>query len=190
MLKIEVKGKEVYDEITNTFIYTEDTTLLLEHSLKSLSEWESIHKESFMEKFASNQMNAKDISDYIKCMVIEPKDVSDDIILSMTKENLENIINYINDSKTATTFNDRQTKEYTNRFSKKEIITAEIIYYWMIALEIPLECENWHLNKLLTLIRVCSIKNSPNGKKMSKREILASNKALNAQRRAKLGSKG
>ena len=111
-------------------------------------------------------------------MTLTP-DVGDDIFRGLTNENIETIRNYINDSMTATTFSDRENRKFN-----REIITSEIIYYWMISLNIPVEFEIWHLNSLITLIRVCNVKNQP-PKKMSKNEVLNHYLALNASRRKK-----
>ena len=102
---------------------------------------------------------------------------------SLTSKNIQQINEYIDEPMTATTFNE------TNNTSNREIVTSELIYYWMFSLNIPMECQKWHLNRLLTLIRVCNIKNQP-PKKMSRRDIINRNAALNAARRSKLNSKG
>lgn len=189
-LRLLIKGREVYDEETNTFYNFEDTELVLVHSLKSVYHWEATHKEPFMQKYGDNKMTSEETMDYIKCMIVEPKEYDEDILNALTRADLEKISNYINDPMTATTFNEKNLKMMTSGpVVNREIITAEIVYYWMTALSIPFECDEWNLNQLLTLIRVCSIKNSP-GKKMSTKDIFASNKSLNAMRRAKLGSKG
>ena len=187
-LRIEVVDKEIYDEETNTFYNIENTVLVLEHSLKSLYRWEALYKTPFMSKYDDNRMNAQETFDYIKCMLVEPKDVDDEVLKAIAPEDIKRIMDYINDPMTATTFKEDKKGGAGVRRSR-EIITAEIIYYWLVSLQIPFECDTWNLNQLLTLVRVCSIKNAP-GKKMSNKEILASNKMLNAQRRAKLGSRG
>ena len=102
----------------------------------------------------------------------------------MTSENVEKIKAYIDAPMTATTF----SKQENTRFNR-EIITNEIIYYWMISLNIPVEFQKWHLNKLLTLIRVCNVKNQPS-KKRSKRDIMSTNAAINAARRKQMNTKG
>ena len=126
-----------------------------------------------------------EVMDYIKCMCVEELEDENDLY-RLSEENVSDINAYIQDSMTATTFSDFSDNKNTK---SREIITSEIIYYWMIANNIPFECQYWHLNKLLTLIKVCSIKNSPE-KKMSTSEILSRNKALNAARRKKMNSKG
>lgn len=194
-IKIHIIGRELYDESRDLFYKIDDVDLVLRHSLKSLSMWESEYKVSFMEKFGQPEMSTKAVIDYIAFMVVKPRNFLDyyekhpEILTGILPRDITRIKDYIQDPMTATVFNDKAIKSMGATSSKKEIITAEIIYYWMTALSIPFECENWNLNKLLTLIRVCSIKNAPS-KNMSKKDILSSNKSLNAVRRAKLGSKG
>ena len=155
-------------------------TLQLEHSLVSLSKWES----KWCKPFLSNKgLTDEESLDYIKCMVIS-KNVNPEVFDHFTKDNVKAVIDYINAPMTATTF----SKE-SNGKTNKEVVTSELIYYWMIAYNIPSEYQKWHLNRLLTLIRVCGIKNAP-PKKMGKGEIMRNNAALNAARRAKLHSKG
>lgn len=131
---------------------------------------------------SDKQKSTEETLDYIKCMTIT-QNVDDKSYYGLTAKNIEDINNYIGASMTATTFIDDDKK------NNREIITSEVIYYWMIALNIPMECQKWHLNRLLTLIRVCNIKNNP-PKKMSRKEIMSRNAALNAARRKKLNSKG
>ena len=171
---------EMWDEANEVFIPPKTVTLQLEHSLVSLSKWES----KWCKPFLSNKgLTDEESLDYIKCMVIS-KNVNPEVVDHFTKENVKAVIDYINAPMTATTF----SKE-SNGKTNKEIVTSELIYYWMIAYNIPSEYQKWHLNRLLTLIRVCGIKNAP-PKKMGKGEIMRNNAALNAARRAKLHSKG
>lgn len=179
MLTIVVPDTEMFDERTNEFITSKKQTLQLEHSLVSLSKWESKWKKPFLTK---NEKTIDETIDYIKCMTIT-QNVDPIIYKCLSKENINEINQYISDPMTATTFNDANNK--TNR----EIITSELIYYWMVSLNIPMECQKWHLNRLLTLIRVCNIKNTP-PKKMNKRDIMNRNAALNAARKKRLGTKG
>lgn len=194
-LKITIQGREIYDETKNLFYTIESKRLVLRHSLKSLTAWESIHKVSFLEKFGTDEISDKAMIDYIALMVIEPINFWDyyeehpEVMSGLTRQDVINIKSYIQDPDTATTFNDKNIKSMGVKSRKKEIVTSEIIYYWMTVLGIPFECENWNLNRLLTLVRVCSLKNAPS-KKMSRRDTIASNKSLNAMRRAQLGSKG
>ena len=180
MLRITIPATEVYDETTNEFINAKEVTLQLEHSLVSLSKWESKWCKSF---FSKEEKSMEETVDYIKCMTIT-QNVPPETYNRLTQDHIEQISNYINAPMTATYFSDdRQGR------SSRETITSELIYYWMIALNIPFKCEKWHLNRLLTLIRVCNIKNQP-PKKMSRREIISRNAALNEVRRKQLNSKG
>lgn len=180
MLQITVPGIELYDEKNQEFIYLKERTLQLEHSLVSLSKWESKWCKPFISK--TNKTD-EEIRDYVKCMTIT-QNVEPEIYDRLTSKNFDEIETYINAPMTATTF-----KEGRGGKKNTGIITNEIIYYWMFSLGIPKECEKWHLNRLLTQIRVCNEKNAPS-KKMSKSEIMKQNAAMNAARRQKLNSKG
>ena len=182
MIRILLPEKELYDEVNNKFVYLPSRELILEHSLVSISKWESKWHKSFLN---TDDKSFDEVMDYIKCMCVEELEDENDLY-RLSEENVSDINTYIQDSMTATTFSDFSDNKNTK---SREIITSEIIYYWMIANNIPFECQYWHLNKLLTLIKVCSIKNSPE-KKMSTSEILSRNKALNAARRKKMNSKG
>ena len=186
MLTITIPEQEAWNPKTNEFIRVPKQTIVLEHSLVSLSKWESKYHKPFLGK---DKKTEAEIIDYIRCMTITPN-VEEDVyeLLANDKKELTKINDYIQNSMTATTFYERKNTNQAGRPSR-EIITAELIYYWMVSYQIPFTCEKWHLNKLLTLIRVCNVKND-NGKKMSKNEILSNNKALNAARRAKLHTKG
>lgn len=182
MLKITIPAVEMFDERTQSFIPTKEQTLQLEHSLVSLSKWESKWCKAFLKDDKTSEKTTEEILDYIKCMTIT-QNVDDDVYNRLTRSNIEKINEYISAPMTATTFYEEQTN------GKKETVTSELIYYWMISFNIPMECQKWHLNKLLTLIRVCSIKNSP-PKKMSRRDAASRYASLNAARRSKLNTKG
>lgn len=182
MLQITVPGVEMYDEKNNLFIYKKERTLQLEHSLVSLSKWESKWGKPFISK--TNDKSEEEIVDYIRCMTIT-QNVDPEVYYRLTKKNYEEIEQYINAPMTATTFK----KSVGGGRRSNETITAEIIYYWMITLNIPINFEKWHLNRLLTQIRVCNEKNTP-GKKMSKREVMSQYASLNAARKQQLNSKG
>ena len=182
MLTIVIPASEKFNEATNEFIYTKEQKLQLEHSLVSLSKWESRWHKPFLtsKKTAKTQ---DEIIDYIRCMTIT-QNVDPNVYYNLSQANADKIQKYIDDPMTATTFNELQKARPST-----EVITSELIYYWMIAYNVPVEFEKWHLNRLLTLIKVCSIKNTP-PKKMSRREIMNRNKALNASRRNALNSRG
>lgn len=181
MLTISVPiSPEGWDEVKQEFVEPKTQTLNLEHSLVSLSKWESRWKKPF---YSKSNMTDEETLDYIKCMTLN-RNVDPSVYNHLTKENIKEVIDYIGDPMTATTFSGSD-KSPVNR----EIITSELIYYWMIASNIPFECQKWHLNRLITLIRVCGIKSTP-PKKRSKRDIMSQNAALNAARRQKMNSKG
>ena len=182
MLQITIPAVEIFDERTYEFkIVAEEQTLQLEHSLVSLSKWESKWNKSFLSH--ASKASAEEMIDYIKCMTIT-KHVKPEVYNYLTDENIQQIQNYISAPMTATYFSEDPSKK-----GGREVVTAELIYYWMIALNIPVEFEKWHLNRLLTLIRVCNAKNQPS-KKMSKREIMSRNAALNAARRKQYNTTG
>ena len=179
MLTITVPGDEMFDNSTQEFVTQGDVILELEHSLVSLSKWESKHEKPFLGKA---DKTTEETLDYVRCMTLT--EVPEEIFLRLSAENFDAVNEYINAKMTATWFSEQPGSPQSS-----EVITAELIYYWMVSFSIPFECETWHLNRLFTLIRVCSIKQSK-PKKMSRSEIAARNRELNAQRRAQLGTKG
>lgn len=180
MLRITIPAIEQWDEQSQQFIQTKEQTLQLEHSLVSLSKWESKWNKPFLSKGGKT---TEETLDYIKCMTIT-QNVDPYVYNGFTAEHIDQINKYIEAPMTATTF-----VENKNNRTNREVITAELIYYWMIALNIPFECQKWHLNRLLTLIRVCNVKNAP-PKKMGKRATANHYAQLNAARRQQLNSKG
>lgn len=180
MLRITVPAVEMWDERKQEFISTKEQTLQLEHSLVSLSKWES----KWCKPFLTNKAKTNEETiDYIKFMTLT-QNVKPEVYNCLTDENLKDIYAYINAPMTATYISE-EPKGKLNR----EQVTAELIYYWMVALNIPFECQKWHLNRLMMLIRVCNIKNQP-PKKHSRREILSRNAALNAARKKQLNTNG
>ena len=180
-LPITVPARELFDPKTNLFITIKEQKIVLEHSLLSISKWESKWHKPYLSKV---QKTEEESIDYIRCMLVSPKEVDDQIFLALTPENVKSIADYISDPMTATTFKTQDQKP------NREIITNELVYFWMANFQIPFDpCEKWHFNRLMTLIEVASLKNQP-PKKMSQKEIMRQNAALNAKRRAKLHSKG
>lgn len=181
MLRITIPASELWDEKKEEFItVAKEQTLQLEHSLVSLSKWESNWHKPFLTK---EDKTYEETVDYIRCMTIT-QNVNPEVYNRLTNSNITAINKYIEDSMTATVFrNDNQ------RGGSREQVTSELIYYWMITLNIPMECQKWHLNRLLTLIRVCNIKNAP-PKKRSKSETINEWAALNAARKQKMNSTG
>ena len=168
MLEITIPEQEAFDESTNRFIKLKGMKLSMEHSLVSIYKWESKWHKPFLH---STKTNAE-VLDYIRCMTIT-QNVPDDVYYRIPQSEIDKIQAYIEDS----------------RKRKREIVTAEIIYYWMVSANVPFECQKWHLNKLLTLLQVISEKNKP-PKKMSKSQIAKQYAALNAARKAKLHTRG
>ena len=181
MLKIVIPGWEKFDETTSRIISVPDKELRLEHSLISISKWESKWKKPFL---AKENMTMEETVDYVRCMTIT-QNVDPDVYNHMSVDNIMKVKAYISDPMTATWFSNRQQKTA----GVSSVITSELIYWQMIALEIPFECQTWHLNRLLTLIRICAEKQKPD-KKMSKSALMKRNRSLNAARKAKLGSRG
>jgi len=179
MLKIIIEARELYDENKEEFVTTSPIALVLEHSLVSLSKWETIWKVPFL---TSGTKSREETLDYIKAMTIT-QNVDPSVYYYMSQDVIDRVTDYIEDPMTATTF----AKDMGP--ASREIITSELIYYWMIHFQIPFECQKWHLNRLLTLIKICNIKNRPE-KKRSMNEIRERNRALNAARKAKLQTTG
>lgn len=180
MLQITIPATEEWDEQKQEFVNAKEQTLRLEHSLVSLSKWESKWCKAFLTK---REKTFEETLDYVRCMTLT-QNVDPNIYGRLTRDNINEISKYIDAPMTATHF-----FEDPNGAPNRETITSELIYYWMIALNIPFECQKWHLNRLLTLIKVCNIKNqSP--KRRSRQEIMSRNAALNEARRKRLNSKG
>lgn len=179
MIDIIIPGGERFDENTMEFVYSKEQKITLEHSLIAISKWESKYRKPFL----SSEKSAIETLDYIRCMTLT-QNVKPETYLRLTDQNIKNIQAYIDSPMTATTF-----KKIERKGGNKEIITAELIYYWMIAFNIPVEFQKWHLNRLLTLIEICARKNEP-PKKMSRREISAQHRAINEINRKRFHTKG
>lgn len=180
MLNIIVPSQELWDDKTQEFVYTDEQSLRLEHSLVSLSKWESKWHKPFFSKEAKT---FEETLDYIRCMTLT-QNVNPIVYNSLSDENISRINEYIDDPMTATWFINEEKGGFNGRQ-----ITSELIYYWMVTLKIPFECQKWHMNRLLTLIKVCNIEGQPK-KNLSQREIMQRNAALNAERKKKLKTKG
>ena len=185
VLTITVPARELFDERTNKFLSLESRTIQLEHSLLSVSKWEDKWHEPFLGRAGmKTERTEQQVIDYIRCMTIT-RNVPPEFFDNLPPGTVEQIQAYIDDPHTATTFYDARQGNTRSR----ETITAEIIYYWMLKAGIPFECEKWNLGRLFALIRVCSIRDNP-GKKMSRADVAAQNRSLNAARRAKLKTNG
>lgn len=189
MLKITIPGhSEVWDEVKERFLpATKDYTLQLEHSLLSISKWEAIYHKPFL----STELNLEMIQVYAKCMTLNPN-VPDEVYKQITAENVNAITDYIYNPMTATWFTEKdgtKTRAAKNGRMNGKVITNEVLYCWMSQMSIPFTCEKWHLNRLLTLIRVISIENDPKGKK-AKPMTAAERHALNQARKAKYHTRG
>lgn len=180
MLKIIIPGTETFNDATQLFNTTSDKELQLEHSLVSVSKWEAKWEKRFLDK---QERTTEEVIDYVKCMTLT-QNVDQELYNNLTNHNIEQIKRYIDAPMTATVFYDDKRSKGSN-----EKVSSELIYYWMISFNIPFECQKWHFNRLLTLIRVCNVKNQPK-KKRSKREILSRNAELNASRLKQLNTKG
>lgn len=185
MLKITIPKQDLWDEVNNEFIKIEETTLTLEHSLISIHKWEGIWHIPFLgNSYDESKKTPEQIMSYVKCMTLN--NVKDEVYAGLTPENVREITNYISNPMTAAKFNDNLIGAQKNT---GEFVSAETIYYWMIALHIPVEFEKWHLEQLLTLIKFVNAKEAPE-KKMSQQEWAKQKRALNEARKAKYKTKG
>lgn len=181
MLQITIPAFSYFDEEREEFIdVPKDTTIQLEHSLKSIAKWEAKWRKPFIGNSRTPPKTREELIDYIRCMTLT-QNVDPLVYTGINNSLMQEITDYLESPMTATWFS-----EESNKKPSSEIITAEIIYYWMVSLKIPFECEKWHLNRLITLIRVCSIKNQP-PKKMSPKQALSNRRALNAARLKRFG---
>lgn len=181
MLRITIPPVEFYDEANNRFISSKGQTIDLEHSLISISKWESKYHKPFILRIPTPRTYAESI-DYIKCMALT-RNVDPTIYYGLTGENIRQINEYMDDPMTAVWISK------SNNSTTGEEITSELIYYWMICYKIPFECQKWHINKLLALIHLCHVKTTP-PKKLSPTELAMRNSAINNERRRRLNTSG
>lgn len=177
MLYITIDADEVFDEVKNEFVSVKQTRLQLEHSLVSIAKWESIWHKSFIENV--DKLTTEEYLSYIKCMTMT-QNVDPEVYNHLSVNNLEEIQGYINDPMTATVINNREQRPQ----GKHQVVTAELVYAWMLELNIPVEFQKWHFNRLMMLIQVCSIRQSP-PKKKSKAQAAADMRAAKAKARAR-----
>lgn len=184
MLRITLPGGEdLWDEEKEEFIPVKEQVLQLEHSLVSISKWEAKWHKAFLGK---QEKTTEEVIDYIKCMTVN-QNVDPNAYYRLTNDDIQKINEYIENPMTATVISSVKNKRGGG--GVRETLTSELIYYYMVAFNIPFECQKWHLNRLTTLINICDVKNTP-PKKMSQRELMSRNSALNAARRKKLNTKG
>lgn len=185
MLTITIPSKEIVDDETGKIYNIAGATIQLEHSLVSVSKWEAKWHKAFLTK---EQKTTEQIKDYIRCMTITQNVKPEVYEYLLTPSIINEIKAYIEDPHTATVIS---SNGKGGKRGHKELMTSELIYYYMTALNIPFECQKWNFNRLMMLIKIASIKQDPKGgKKMSNKEIYAQNARLNAARRAALGTKG
>lgn len=180
MLKIIIEGDELYDEEKNEFTTIVVGALEFEHSLLSVSKWEAKYQKPFL---SAGEKTREEAIGYLEAMLMTPG-VDPDVLETISSSALDKVNEYIDSPQSATTFGEMPTRR-----GPSEVITSELIYFWMVSFNIPFECERWHLNRLFALIRICNIKNSP-PKKMSKTERALQMRELNEKRRRELGTTG
>lgn len=185
MLRLTIKEKEFFNNETQEFLYIKETTISLEHSLVSVSKWESKWKKPYL---SNKLMTREETIDYIRCMTIT-QNVNPLVYEAIGNDEIKAVQDYIDDKMTATFFRETDEERSVSVSNSHRVITSEVIYYWMIAYGIPVEFQKWHLNRLLTLIQVCQEKNKPQ-KKRSKSSVASEYRRLNAERRKKFHTKG
>lgn len=180
MLKIKIPKNELFNDRTGEFLEIPEQELTLEHSLVSVSKWESKWKKPFLD---SKGRTTQEIIDYIRCMTLT-QNVKPEVYKGIDQRIIQQVLDYMDDSMTATWFSN-EPKGKTN----KRVVTSELIYCWMFNLGIPIECQKWHLNRLMTLIKVCDLEGAPK-KKMKGAELAKHNRSLNEARKARMKTNG
>lgn len=180
MLCLQIPKTEIWDYDKEEFVYVDGFTLKLEHSLYAVSKWEQKYHKPFLEQ---KQLSNSEMMYYIRCMSLD-EELIEDFVYAITPQIIEEIRKYIEDPATATVIKNNKKPS-----SNRKFVTSELIYYYMASLQIPFECEHWNLNRLITLIGIFDAE-SGKSKPMSKSDIYAENRRLNAARRKALNSKG
>lgn len=180
MYRLVLPSSEYFDSVNNEFITVPGKTYKLEHSLISVSKWEAKYHRPFLSP-TKGPNTRQEVLDYISCMSIS-EEIDPMILRSMSNAKVQEVMEYINNPMTATTFNEKNSNR--RKAASNTFMTSEVIYWQMASFGIPYECEKWHLNRLLTLIRVCDEKGQP-AKKMSQNDILRQYAGVNAKRRRK-----
>ena len=177
---IIVPEREFWNEADEVFVKVPATELVLEHSLFSISKWEAIWHKPFLSR---EDRTVEETRSYIQCMTVN-HGVSPEVYFALTQNNITEVSDYIEDPMTATWFSKKPQR------GRQRVYTSELLYYYMIAFKIPFECEHWHINRLLTLIRICDEENSTSGKRGKKGDTSKHYAEVNAARKKMSGSKG
>ena len=186
MLTLEIGTTEFFDELTNKFSTIEGMFIDFEHSLASISEWESKWQKPFL---GSEQKTGEQLLSYLKIMTLTPN-VPDEVYNRLTPEHISKINAYINSPESATYFSEAETKHTSpKRKLGQPEVTSELVYYWMVAYNIPFEAQYWHFNRLMTLIRICNLKNEAQ-KNQDAKSMASQRRALNEARRKKHNTTG
>lgn len=187
MIEITIpKGQIVDDETGNVYRAEKDWTLVLEHSLISVQKWEAKWHVAFLNR---GTRTFEQTIDYLRCMTLTPN-VPEEIYYCIPEKEMKKVLDYVDDPMTATRVNDdSESQRGFGRKIGREVVTAEVIYYWMISLNIPAEYKKWHLNQLLTLIRVINAKNQPKKKRRMK-DVLEEYRAINEANKARFHTEG
>lgn len=184
MIQLEIEGSEFFNETKQEFYYTNPCVVMLEHSLLSVAKWESKWKKPFLSSRKDDVLTNAALYDYFRCMEVEPC-IESMWPVSLSPSQYQKLLKYIDEEQTATKFYSYKKDKTLSR----QTITSELIYYWMASLNIPFECERWHLSRLLTLIHIASVKGQT-GKKMTQKETMQMYAELNEKRKRQYNTRG
>lgn len=181
MLELHISETELWDPVSEKFLLVKEQSLPLEHSLLSISKWEEKwHKP--MPLINNERLSGDEFLDYVRCMTIS-RNPDPLVYRCITAREVEAIMAYINDPHTATWFGNEKSGG-----NDKRPLTTELIYHLMFAFGVSKECEKWHLNRLMTQLRVEYEESKPS-KKKTPAEIAERHRMLNAKRRAEARAK-